>query len=209
MEGMENAGSGNLHPILTEASRGELPPWSRASQGRRAHMIRVASLLEGWGRKRGEGEGEVARWKAAGHLHDALRDADPEKLRPLVDEPFRDLPGKALHGPAVAARLRAEGVGDEEFLHALTYHTLGSADFGSLGMALYAADFLEPGRRLREGWRKTLRQRAARDLEGVAKEILSARIGHLLDENRPLRKETVAFWNAMAEGRGWASASEV
>lgn len=209
MEGMEKAGPGSVHPLLEGASRGELPAWSRASEGRRDHMARVAALLEGWGRERGEGESEVVRWKAAGHLHDALRDADPEELRPLVDEPFRDLPGKALHGPAVAARLRAEGVGDEEFLHALAYHTLGSADFGRLGMALYAADFLEPGRRLREEWRKTLRHRVASDLEGVVREILSARIGHLLDENRPLRKETVAFWNAMAEGRGWASASEV
>jgi HD superfamily phosphohydrolase YqeK len=75
-------------------------------------------------------------------------------------------------------------------------------------MALYAADFLEPGRSLREEWRAELRGRAARELEAVVKEILSARIGYLIGKGRPLHPETVGFWNRMSEGKTWASASE-
>jgi 2-amino-4-hydroxy-6-hydroxymethyldihydropteridine diphosphokinase len=172
-------------------------------------MSRVAELMRIWARERGEEGGEEARWVAAGQLHDALRDADGNELSrglgPLADE----LPLKTLHGPAVALRLREEGVKDEDFLHALAYHTLGSPDFSTLGLALYAADFLEPGRDMRNEWREALRGRAARELEKVAREILRARMEHLLRKGRPLRPETVAFWNRMAEGQAWVSASEL
>jgi 2-amino-4-hydroxy-6-hydroxymethyldihydropteridine diphosphokinase len=169
----------------------------------------VAALLAEWALERGEDPGEVKRWRAAGTLHDALRDADHEALRRLVDPPLRNLPGKVLHGPGAAARLRETGVADEEFLHAVTYHTLGSAGFGTLGMALFAADFLEPGRKLQFEWKETLRARASRDLDGVVREILLARIRYQVGKGRPLHPETVAFWNRMAEGQDWASASEL
>jgi HD superfamily phosphohydrolase YqeK len=186
-----------------------LPPWANAQEKRRQHMARVSDLLGEWAQARGEGSDEVKRWKAAGFLHDALRDEGPEVLRDVLGTPSGDLPGKILHGPAVARRLEEEGVEDQELLHAIAFHTLGSEAFGALGMALYAADFLEPGRTLREDWRRELRERAPRHLEGVVREILRARIGYLVAEGRPLRQETVAFWNRMVEGKTWASASEV
>jgi len=172
-------------------------------------MARVARLLDSWAEAREVAREERARWVAAGYLHDALRDADDEGLRARVPLEFRDLPAKVLHGPAAAQRLREEGVDDEELLHAIAFHTLGSPEFGKLGMALYAADFLEPGRELREAWRSELRARAPKDLGGVVRAILEARIRHLMARGRPLRPETVAFWNRMSEGQGWASASEL
>jgi len=171
-------------------------------------MGRVAALLGEWARERMEPPWEVTRWMAAGHLHDALRDEDHEVLRALVDPPFKDLEGKVLHGPGAARRLRDEGVEDEELLDAIAYHTLGSARFGTVGLALYSADFLEPGRWAREEWRAGLRRRAPRELEEVVKEILQARIGYLLERGRPLHPETLGFWNRMSEGQPWASASE-
>ena len=171
-------------------------------------MARVAALLGKWAEERGEPPREMARWLAVGFLHDALRDEDHETLRGQVDPTFKDLPGKILHGPGVARRLRDEGLEDEEFLHAISYHTLGSAGFGTLGFALFAADFLEPGRQFKEEWRAALRKRAAIDLDEVVREILSARIGYLLDRGRPLHPETLGFWNRLSEGEPWASASE-
>jgi HD superfamily phosphohydrolase YqeK len=198
-----------LHPLVAAAARGELPVWATASPDRRKHMARVAKLLKVWAEKRAELPRERDRWMAAGHLHDSLRDSDEEGLRAEVPVEFRELPAKVLHGPAAAQRLRSEGVEDEELLHAIAFHTLGSPGFRSLGMALFAADFLEPGRKLRERWRGQLRERAPEELEGVVTEILEARIRHLLSRGRPIRAETVAFWNRMSEGDGWASASEL
>jgi len=171
-------------------------------------MRRVATLLGEWAVRRGESEREKIRWMAVGYLHDALRDEDPERLQGLVDPPFDDLPGKVLHGPGAARLLREVGVEDEEFLHAISYHTLGSKDFGDLGFALFSADFLEPGRKIREDWRAELRERAAGELREVAKEILGARIGYLLKRGRPLRPEALGMWNLLSEGEPWASASE-
>ena len=198
-----------LHPLVEAASRGEFPDFTQAGPERRRHMSRVGELLRSWAQARGASEPEVARWAAAGYLHDTLRDADPDELRPLVDGAFVDYPGKVLHGPAASRLLAEQGVGDEGLLHAIAYHTLGSPGFTEIGLALFAADFLEPGRKMREGWRGKLRRRVPKDLEKVVKEILEARLRHLLERGRPLRAETVAFWNRMTEGQGWASASEL
>jgi 2-amino-4-hydroxy-6-hydroxymethyldihydropteridine diphosphokinase len=137
-----------------------------------------------------------------------VRDEEPEKLRGQVEPGFRDLPGKVLHGPGASHLLESDGVDDAELLHAISFHTLGSADFGTLGFALFAADFLEPGRKIREDWRAELRRRASAELESVVREILSARIGYLLERGRPLRPETMGMWNRLSEGQPWASASE-
>lgn len=199
---------GGLTPVVAAAAEGTLPGWAVAGEKRRGHMSRVAGLMRGWARARGEADRDVERWAAAGLLHDALRDADPEDLRPLVTG-MDDLPGPLLHGPAAARRLEEEGVGDRELLGAIAYHTLGSAEFGDLGMALYAADFLEPGRDLRNEWRAGLRDRMPQDLRAVVREIVRARVEHLLDRDRPVRPETMAFWNEISEGEGWARASEL
>ncbi len=206
---MADGGGARLHPLVAAAARGTLPEWTQARKKRRAHMARVAELLGRWAREMGHPSGEVDRWQAVGYLHDALRDADPEELRKGLPSPFAALPANVLHGPAAARRLREEGVGDESFLHAIAHHTLGSADFAPIGMALFSADFLEPGRRLQDGWRAGLRDRVPEAPEEVVRQILQARIRHLLDQGRPLHPDTVDFWNRMTEGQGWASASEL
>jgi 2-amino-4-hydroxy-6-hydroxymethyldihydropteridine diphosphokinase len=110
----------------------------------------------------------------------------------------------------VAERLRREGVADEPFLRALAYHTLGHPDLDRAGRALYAADFLEPGREGEgEAWRADLRRRFPEEPDSVVTEIVRARILHLVERGRPVRSETVAFWNSLAEGEAWARASEV
>lgn len=199
----------SLHPLVRAAARGRLPEWAVAGKRRRAHLERVAALMKTWARARDLSNSDVRRWTAAGVLHDALRDADPEDLRDQVPPGLRDLHGKVLHGPAAAARLKKEGVDDPSLLRAVAYHTLGHPGFDDLGRALYAADFLEPGRSFSAGWREQLRERMPDDLDQVAREILEARIRHLLDRSRPVRPETMEFWNVMTTGQPWAGASEL
>jgi len=188
----------NAHPLVERAARGELPSWAEAGPARREHMARVAALLDAWGATLGLSGEERVRRAAVAWLHDALRDADPETLRDRVPPPAAALPGPVLHGPAAAERLRMDGVGDGELLRAIAYHTLGHPDLRALGRALYAADFLEPGRDLLNDWRAELRARAPLDLDAVVREILGARIAHLVGRGATLRSETVAFWNALA-----------
>ena len=112
-----------------------------------------------------------------------------------------------LHGPAAAARLASEGVDDRALLDAVAFHTLGYGGFGDMGQALYAADFLEPGRSFEREWRAELRARMPGDLAAVVREILAARIQRMVDKSLPIRSETMEFWNTMVRGREWAGVS--
>lgn len=187
-----------VHPVVERAAHGELPAWAEAGPERRDHMTRVADLLGAWARALGQPEEERIRLAAVAYLHDALRNADPERLRPRVPPALAGLPGLLLHGPAAAERLRVDGVRDGELLEAVSYHTLGHPSFGALGRALYAADFLEPGRDLLNDWRAQLRARMPGEADAVVREVLGARITYLVGKGSTLRPETVAFWNALA-----------
>ncbi|HEV2147914.1 MAG TPA: HD domain-containing protein [Longimicrobiaceae bacterium] len=185
----------DLPATVRAAARGELPPWAEASPRRREHIARVAALLDQWADAAELDPRERDRWVAAGWLHDALRDADPERLRAAVPERFRVLPGPVLHGPAAAERLAGEA--DAEIRDAIRYHTLGHPGFGPLGKALYLADFLEPGRDFEPEWRASLAARMPAEMDEVLIEVLRSRIRHLIDRRKPVSPETAAFWSAL------------
>jgi HD superfamily phosphohydrolase YqeK len=189
----------NLSPVELDAARGQLPEWARATPPRRAHMARVAALLEQWASELQLGQSEVLRWAAIGWLHDALRDADPRELRAVVRPEERELPGSILHGPAAAALL--EGQVDQRCLRAIRYHTIGHPSLDRMGRALYLADFLEPGREFLPDWRVELRARMPGELDTVLMEVLATRIRHLLDSRKPISPETAAFWSQLATER--------
>ena len=187
------------HPIVVDAAEGRLPDWAVAGPSRRRHMARVAELLGGWAEALSLDADEVTRWRAAGHLHDVLRDAEPDALRPRVPPLLQSIPAALLHGPAAAERLRVEGIEDGALLHAIAFHTVGSPDFRRVGRALYAADFLEPGRPYLPDWRAELRGRMPDELDAVTREVVRARIRHRLDAGEPVLSRTLEFWNGLTE----------
>lgn len=188
---MNSTHSPPLSRVVREAAQGRLPEWTEAKPKRREHMARVAALMHQWACALGLPADDVARWTAAGYLHDVLRDADPETLRPAVPEAFRALPGKLLHGPAAAERLAGEA--DAEVLGAIRCHTLGSPSFRALGRALYLADFLEPGRKFDPEWTEALRRRMPRELDAVLREVVHARVSHVRENGGVMHPETEAF----------------
>src|SRR5690606_7179742 len=97
-----------------------------------------------------------------------------------------------------AARLRQDGYSDEGVLNAVTYHTVGHSSMETVGRMLYLADFLEPGRTFDPTGRAAWRARMPHDLNGVLREVLAARMQHVLASHQPLRRETLAFWNQVA-----------
>jgi HD superfamily phosphohydrolase YqeK len=188
------------HPTVSAAAAGTLPPWAKATPARQAHLRRVADLMEHWAVDLGLDRTDIVRWRAAGILHDALRDADPGELRPVVGSDLQDAPDDLLHGPAAAARLRADGVGDEPLLRAVAWHTVGHPDLDRLGHALYLADYLEPGRTHDPQRAAAWRERVPADMAAVLRELAADRIGHSLRQLRPLLEPTVRFWNGLAHG---------
>lgn len=187
-----------LHPLVSAAASGCFPEWAVVEPARREHMLRVATLMDAWAREMDIGDAERERWRAAAYLHDALRDAPPDSLRAALPG-AEGVPDALLHGPAAAERLREGGVEDEELLAAVAYHTLGDLGFGVLGRALYAADFLEPGRTFLAERRAELRARAPKELDSVVREVAGERIRDQIGRGLPLHPRTVAFWNRLVK----------
>ena len=176
-------------------TRVDLPDWAVLSDARRPHVARVTALLERWGRELGVASNDARAWRDAGLLHDALRDATEGALRALV--PRADFVTEMLHGPAAAVQMERNGERRTELLDAVRWHTVGSADWGRLGRALFMADFLEPGRRFARGDRAFLAAHVATDFDGVFRQVVSMRLQHALREGHSLFPETIALWNAV------------
>lgn len=182
-----------MHRLIEAAGRrGEFPDWAKLTERRRGHVERVAALMAGWAEELGLAEDERVRWRAAGRLHDALKDAATTELRELVAQ--AEWPEPLLHAPAAAERLARDGVADEEFLLAIAYHSVGHPSFRELGEHLYLADFLEPGR-AEDGLREELRRVMPGERTTVLRRVIRSRIEHQLDIGCTILPETVEFWN--------------
>lgn len=159
----------------------------RLSGKRYAHTLRVADAAEKLARVHGL---DAVRTRLAALLHDAARELKPGEYLALAEEwelPLgeseREDP-KLLHGPVAAELARRElGVEDEEVLEAVRAHTVGSPGMGSLALAVYVADKIEPARDYPSVGR--LRKLAPEDLQEAATEALRRTRDHNDERNRP------------------------
>ncbi len=185
-----------LHPAIVAAAAGRLPDWARVSQRRIPHLASVSALLRQWSYALALDDVDRARWAAAGWLHDALRDAPPEEL--VVEA--AEYPGNVRHGPAAAALLRRDGVGDEELLEAVAFHSLGRRGLRRLGRFLFLADYLEPGRPYAPLENAVLRARLPQDEHAVLRVVCARRIIEHAEHGESLHAQAVDFWNELAAG---------
>lgn len=183
--------------------RPTLPVWAVMSVERLDHVARVAELAARWAELMGIPDSERNRWLRAVWLHDAMRDAPTAAL----EEWASSMPGppELRHGPASAARAKADGETDRGVLDAVRYHSLGLAEWDMVGRALYCADYLEPGRAFEPDQRAELAERFPRDSGGVLREVARRRIAYTVRSGWPLLEPTVRFWNSLAGG--WSSPS--
>ena len=172
-----------------------LPPWAVVGDRRRAHIERVVGLLDGWAVAVHLPTDEAAAWHDAGRLHDALRDAPETQLREITHDLTTDVP--LLHGPAAAIRLIADGETRDDVVQAVRWHTIGCADWGSVGRALFMADFLDPGRGFERADRAYLAQHVPVDFDGTFRQVVRMRLEWTVREGKALHAETVALWNAV------------
>lgn len=173
----------------------ELPSWAHVSDKRRAHISRVVALLERWASEMSVPDDEASRWRSAGVLHDALRDAPEPMLRALTSDGAR--PVEVLHGPAAAVRAEQDGERRQEVLEAVRFHTVGSTTWERTGKALYLADFLEPGRQFLVPERAFIADQVSHDFDGAFRQGARLRIEWSLSQGDELFPETVALWNAV------------
>jgi 2-amino-4-hydroxy-6-hydroxymethyldihydropteridine diphosphokinase len=172
-----------------------LPSWARVADKRRAHIERVVRLLEQWAASMQLDPDETSRWRAAGLLHDALRDATEALLRTVTGDTVRA--AELLHGPAAAIKAEQDGERRQDVLDAVRYHTLGWARWIRTGRALYLADFLEPGRKFLVRERAAIAAQVPRDFDVAFRDCVRLRIQYALSRGGELFPESVELWNAV------------
>lgn len=186
-----------LHPVVEAAGRRNEPPeWAELTEPRLDHVRRVSELLADWSEALELPEQERVRWRAAGLLHDALKDAPIGRLRELVGD--EGWPDPVLHAPAAAARLGRDGVDDEALLLAVAYHPVGHPSFDELGVHLYLADYLEPGRP-DAGHRAALRKLMPAGRREVLPQVIRRRIEVQLAGGHVILPAAIGFWNRVVE----------
>jgi len=183
------------HRPAPSGLRPTLPDWAVVTADRLRHIERVATLVAQWAEEMGVPDSERNRWLRAVWLHDALRDASEGELDRWA--PSAPGPSGLKHGPASAARAKAEGEVDRGVLDAVRYHSLGLAEWDMVGRVLYCADYLEPGRDFQADERGELARRFPRDSSGVLREVARARVSRLVRSGWPLPEPTVRFWNSL------------
>jgi 2-amino-4-hydroxy-6-hydroxymethyldihydropteridine diphosphokinase len=134
---------------------------------------------------------EAQEWHDVGAWHDALRDADRPELPPLGRR--CGLAVTVLHGPA-AARLASEVRANRTCWRRSLAHVRRPA-WARTGRALFAADFLEPGRPFARAEREFLARALPRDFDGVFRQVVQLRLEWTLREGKPVFPETAALWN--------------
>jgi HD superfamily phosphohydrolase YqeK len=175
--------------------RPTLPKWAIVTPERLKHIQRVAELAAGWAQRLAVPDSERNRWLRAVWLHDALRDAPLEELEKWA----ASTPGhrELRHGPASAARAKAEGEVDRGVLDAVRYHSLGLAEWDMVGRMLYCADYLDPGRPFERQERAELAERLPEDPRGVLREVARSRLIHIVESGWPILDPTLRFWNSL------------
>lgn len=174
-----------VRPAKRGAPVAGLPEWAQVSKERRAHIRRVAVLVEQWADEMAVSDRERDRWLRAVWLHDALKGAR--------------LPRGTTHGAAAADRAAREGESDRGVLDAVRFHSVGYAAWDDAGRMLYLADYLEPGRRRRRKTRAELAERVPRERGEVLREVVAMQLRALLRARRPIHPLTLGFWNSLAD----------
>ena len=172
-----------------------LPPWAQVSSKRLAHIERVVAMLDRWATAMELPADEASRWRSAGELHDALRDAPETTLRALSGDGTSA--AEILHGPAAAVRAEQDGERRQDVLDAVRFHTIGCAQWDRTGRALYLADFLEPGRKFLLSERAFIAELVPKDFDLAFRQGVRLRIEWSLKQGGVLWPETVALWNAV------------
>jgi len=178
-----------------ESSTLDLPEWARVGAKRAEHIQRVTALLNAWAAAMRLPPAEAREFLDAGVLHDALRDATEAELRMITGD--NDSPLGLLHGPAAAITLEKLGEKRSGLLDAVRYHTVGNASWGTVGRALYMADFLEPGRKFSRQDRYFLALQVPNSFDAVFRQVVRMRLEWTVREGNHIFPETVALWNSL------------
>jgi nicotinate-nucleotide adenylyltransferase len=128
------------------------------------------------------------RWLVALASQDGKAISDIETSKPAL-----------LHGRAAAMLLSTDfGVDDESILGAVRHHTFGAPGLDWIGMILFVADKVEPGRTDYDPERR--KKILSQDLDGMTRLVLEDNIKYLESRGKEVSMATLAMLEEI-EGR--------
>ncbi len=169
----------------------------KLSQYRYEHSLRVVDTALVMGSRFGLNPEKV---RLAALLHDYAKDMAPQELlqiarkENLLSDPVEEYQPELLHGPVGAFLCKTElGIEDEQVLRAIRYHTTGNEQMSTLGIVIYLADLLEPGRAYK-GVGK-LRKLCEKDIRACLLRTLDESIEYIIRSGKLIHPRTVLARN--------------
>lgn len=131
-------------------------------------------------------------------LHDASRYMSLEQMQTILDDnaiDYNPTYAEALLHSKVSTliALLEFGITDEDILNAISYHTTGRAGMTILEKLVYAADYLEPLRKLETA--DKIRTTAESDFEDAFLDTVVESIGFVISKRAYLDLDSVAMYN--------------
>lgn len=140
----------------------------------------------------------------AGLLHDYAKDLPEYALLRIAKDADLDLTGslidhpQLLHGPVAAYLLESKGlIQNEEILQAIALHTLGNTKMNPLSRIIYAADYIEPGRRLNDDIRCGIQKAQEEGLDALVFFVNTQTIRWLLKKETYIHPDAIALYNEL------------
>jgi predicted HD superfamily hydrolase involved in NAD metabolism len=173
------------------------------SERRFLHSVGAARTCVALNRRYGEQLDDDECYRC-GLLHDMAREwpapdlLDYAMKNRLHTEPEETAVPMLLHGPVAAHLLSLKGYGTP-LCTAVRYHTLGNIGMGRLGLVLFIADYIEPGRtHVTDGQRQEML--AGPTLESVCSSLLSMQEAYFEKKGRIAAASTKALQRYLQEG---------
>lgn len=182
------------------------------SPARLAHCEGVARTMEGLFDRYGWPPEDLRAFRGmgvcpvVGLMHDAGRELPEAEALAYARRRHLALEPEMLRAPVLAHGIIAHAMAleilgpdvPEPWLRAMDWHTTGDVRMGWIGMALFVADYLEPGRRFLDQEARN-RYLQPDDMNEVASSILSDSIAHWKEKGYVFSKSSealAAFWRA-------------
>lgn len=168
-----------------------------------AHTVGVSKTAVILAARFGAGRKKAA---IAGLLHDCAKDIRKEDLPAAIKKygvkisrHDRKIP-EIWHGLLGAKVAEKEfGIKDPEILNAVRMHSTGGARMGRLEKIIYAADFIEPGRKYESSRRLRKLLKGHISLDYLVLRVLKEKVRYLGDNEMPVHHSTKLFFNQITK----------